>query len=57
MRIAAVARTAAGDDVTAAAHAAGFADSAHLSRTCRATFGLPPSALSRNVRVDIDSAT
>ncbi|WP_082856998.1 helix-turn-helix domain-containing protein [Nocardia nova] len=53
----AVARTAAGDDVTAAAHAAGFADSAHLSRTCRATFGLPPSALSRNVRVDIDSAT
>ncbi|WP_084513017.1 helix-turn-helix domain-containing protein [Nocardia mikamii] len=52
----AVARTAAGDDVTAAAHAAGFADSAHLSRTCRATFGLPPSALSRTVRVEIGSA-
>lgn len=52
----AVARTAAGDDVTAAAHAAGFADSAHLSRTCRATFGLPPSALSRTVRMEIGSA-
>ncbi|WP_083870807.1 AraC family transcriptional regulator [Nocardia aobensis] len=52
----AVARTAAGDDVTAAAHAAGFADGAHLSRTCRATFGLPPSALSRTVRVEIGSA-
>lgn len=36
----------AGDDLTAAAHAAGFSDSADLTRTCRRTFGLPPSALS-----------
>lgn len=33
-----------GDTLSAAAHAAGFADSAHLSRTARAMFGLPPSA-------------
>lgn len=31
-----------GADLTAAAHAAGFADSAHLTRTCRAMFGLAP---------------
>ncbi|WP_330231773.1 helix-turn-helix domain-containing protein [Nocardia sp. NBC_00508] len=29
--------------VTAAAHGAGFADSAHLTRTCRGMFGGPPS--------------
>ncbi|TWO70868.1 helix-turn-helix transcriptional regulator [Caenimonas sedimenti] len=33
-----------GDTLSAAAHAAGFADSAHLSRTARTMFGLPPSA-------------
>lgn len=34
-----------GDTLSTAAHAAGFADSAHLSRTARTMFGLPPSAL------------
>jgi len=36
---------AAGADLTRAAAAAGFSDSAHLSRTFRDNFGLPPSAL------------
>jgi AraC-like DNA-binding protein len=44
----------AGVDLTTAAHAAGFADSAHLSRTCRDMFGLPPSVMSRHVSWDID---
>jgi AraC family transcriptional regulator len=35
----------AGQSISAAAHAAGFADAAHLTRTSRSTFGLPPSAL------------
>jgi AraC-like DNA-binding protein len=34
-----------GESLSAAAHAAGFADSAHLARTARTMFGLPPSAL------------
>ncbi|HSW20831.1 MAG TPA: AraC family transcriptional regulator [Ramlibacter sp.] len=34
-----------GETLSAAAHAAGFADSAHLSRTARTMFGLAPSAL------------
>lgn len=34
-----------GQTLSTAAHAAGFADSAHLSRTARTMFGLPPSAL------------
>jgi AraC family transcriptional regulator len=34
-----------GETLSAAAHAAGFADSAHLSRTARTMFGLPPSTL------------
>ncbi|GAB3757792.1 AraC family transcriptional regulator [Ramlibacter monticola] len=34
-----------GETLSAAAHAAGFADSAHLSRTARTMFGLPPSIL------------
>lgn len=45
----AIAEVAAGRDLTTAAHAAGFSDSAHLTRTCRENFGLAPSALSRNV--------
>ena len=36
---------AAGASVSSAAHAAGFADAAHLSRTSRSMFGVPPSAL------------
>ncbi|MBF6125962.1 helix-turn-helix domain-containing protein [Nocardia brasiliensis] len=46
-------RVMAGDDVAAAADAAGFADCAQLTRTCRRTFGLPPSMLSRDVEWDI----
>lgn len=34
-----------GQTLTAAAHEAGFADSAHLSRTSRRMFGIPPVAL------------
>lgn len=36
---------AKGSSLTEAAHIAGFADSAHLSRTFRRTFGLPAAAL------------
>jgi AraC family transcriptional regulator len=35
----------AGENLSTAAHSAGFADSAHLSRTARSMFGLPPSLL------------
>ena len=34
-----------GESVSSAAHAAGFADSAHFARTSRETFGFPPSLL------------
>ncbi len=34
-----------GASLSAAAHAAGFADAAHLTRTSRAMFGFPPSAV------------
>lgn len=44
----AVARYADGSSLTEAAHDAGFADSAHLSRTFRRTFGLPAAALRLN---------
>lgn len=36
-----------GADLTTAAHTAGFADSAHLSRTTRAMFGLTPTQAAR----------
>lgn len=36
----------AGSSLTEAAHRSGFADSAHLSRTFKRTFGLPAAALS-----------
>jgi AraC-like DNA-binding protein len=35
----------AGASLSAAAHSAGFADAAHLTRTSRKMFGFPPSAL------------
>lgn len=41
----AVALYAQGQSLTEAAHEAGFADSAHFSRTFRRTFGLPAAAL------------
>ena len=50
----AIPRVQAGDDLTGAAHGAGFADSAHLTRTTREMFGLPPSVLSRHVSWDLD---
>jgi AraC family transcriptional regulator len=34
-----------GESISQAAHAAGFADAAHLTRTARQMFGFPPSAL------------
>lgn len=36
-----------GESLSAAAHGAGFADAAHLSRTSRRMFGFPPSAMQR----------
>jgi AraC-like DNA-binding protein len=36
---------AKGESLSAAAHRAGFADAAHLTRTSRRMFGFPPSAL------------
>lgn len=44
---AAVAAGMAGSSWTQAAQSAGFADSAHLSRTCRRMFGLAPTMLVR----------
>jgi AraC-like DNA-binding protein len=44
---AAVLCVAQGDDLTTAAHATGFASSAHLSSAFRAMFGMAPSALGR----------
>ncbi|WP_269533027.1 helix-turn-helix domain-containing protein [Chitinimonas sp. BJYL2] len=43
----AVARLATGANLTTAAHHAGFADLAHMSRVFHATFGVVPSTLSR----------
>jgi len=40
--------SARGASLTAAAHAAGFADSAHLTRVFRATFGAQPSRFFKN---------
>lgn len=37
--------TMQGESLSAAAHAAGFADAAHLTRTSRRMFGFPPSAI------------
>ncbi|HZH43335.1 MAG TPA: AraC family transcriptional regulator [Lysobacter sp.] len=43
----AIVRGMAGASWTEAAQASGFADSAHLSRTCRRMFGIAPSMLAR----------
>lgn len=40
----ATAAVAEGRTLTEAAHRAGFTDSSHLTRTCRRTFGSPPTA-------------
>jgi AraC-like DNA-binding protein len=40
---AAIREVAGGNSLTAAAHAAGFADQAHFTRSFRRTFGAPPS--------------
>jgi AraC family transcriptional regulator len=40
-----------GETLSGAAHAAGFADSAHLSRTSRTMFGLAPSAMQMTVPI------
>ncbi|MGW4366502.1 helix-turn-helix domain-containing protein [Nocardia takedensis] len=50
----AVIRVRSGDDLAAAADAAGFDDSAHLTRTCRRTFGLFPTALDSDDHWDLD---
>lgn len=47
----AVGELAGGGSLTEAAHAAGFADSAHLSRTFRRMFGVAPSAVVGGSRV------
>ncbi len=40
---------AAGASITDAAHGAGFADGAHLSRVCRRMFGIAPSDFTRRM--------
>lgn len=41
---------AGGATITEAAHAAGFADSAHMNRVFRRALGVAPSSIARNVR-------
>ncbi len=45
----ALAHVARGANLTEAAHGAGFADSAHLTRTFRRMFGVAPSDLARSI--------
>ncbi|HEU4629573.1 MAG TPA: AraC family transcriptional regulator [Gemmatimonadaceae bacterium] len=47
----------AGESLSTAAHAAGFADAAHLSRTSRSTFGFPPSAMQMAGPLPADGAS
>ncbi|MEV0292043.1 helix-turn-helix domain-containing protein [Nocardia sp. NPDC050710] len=49
----AIIRVRSGDDLATAADAAGFDDSAHLTRTCRRTFGMFPAALNRTEHWDL----
>ena len=43
----------AGVTLTEAAHGAGFADSAHMSRTFKENFGVPPSGFLSPVRGNV----
>jgi AraC-like DNA-binding protein len=43
----------AGASLSQAAHAAGFSDAAHMSRTFRGTLGVAPSDISRRVHVNL----
>lgn len=52
-RRAAVEAAMRGSSLTEAAHVAGFADSAHLSRTFRATFGIAPPFLLERSRFSV----
>lgn len=45
-----------GADLTSAAHGAGFTDSAHLTRTCKAMFGLAPSVMRSGIDVIVDAS-
>ena len=45
----------AGENVTGAAHAAGFSDAAHFSRTVRAMFGVAPTDILSGVAITTDS--
>ncbi|MFC6881682.1 MULTISPECIES: helix-turn-helix transcriptional regulator [Actinomadura] len=47
---------AAGESLTLAAHGAGLADSAHLSRVCRRMFGIAPSEFTRGIRWAVGDA-
>ncbi|WP_278265345.1 AraC family transcriptional regulator [Nocardia sp. AG03] len=47
----------AGRNITEAAHAAGFTDSAHATRVCREMTGVAPGVLVRATRRPVDAAT
>ncbi|MEO8460021.1 MAG: AraC family transcriptional regulator [Dokdonella sp.] len=53
----AIARGMAGGSWTEAAQQAGFADSAHFSRTCRRMFGVSPTMVVREAHVVVEEAT
>jgi AraC-like DNA-binding protein len=49
-KLLAMKRMAVGDSITTAAHTAGFADAAHLTRTYRQLSGVSPSEIWQNSR-------